>query len=57
MIPCRSAHQLISEGMDRQLDLGERVRLRLHLTMCTMCSRVEKQMDYLRQAVRHIGDD
>jgi hypothetical protein len=43
--------------MDRQLDLGERVRLRLHLTMCTMCSRVEKQMDYLRQAVRHIGDD
>jgi hypothetical protein len=43
--------------MDRQLDLGERVRLRLHLTMCAMCSRVEKQMDHLRQAARHIGDD
>jgi hypothetical protein len=56
MIPCRTAHRLISEGMDRPLGLGDRARLRLHLAMCVMCSRVERQMDFLRQAMRHIGD-
>jgi hypothetical protein len=56
MIPCRTAHRLVSEGMDRPLGLGERARLRLHLTMCTMCSRVEQQMDFLRRAMRQIGD-
>ncbi len=57
MIPCRSAHRLISEGMDRPLGFVELARLRLHLTMCGMCSRVERQMDFLRQAMRRIGDD
>ncbi|MBK9245085.1 MAG: zf-HC2 domain-containing protein [Burkholderiales bacterium] len=56
MIPCRTANRLVSEGMDRPLGLGDRARLRLHLAMCVMCSRVERQMDFLRQAMRHIGD-
>jgi hypothetical protein len=56
MIPCRTAHRLISEGMDRPLGLGDRARLRLHLTLCAMCSRVEHQMGFLRRAMRHIDE-
>ncbi len=57
MIPCRSAHRLISAGMDRPLGLGERLRLRLHLSMCTMCSRVDRQVHLLRDALRGAGND
>ncbi len=56
MIPCRAAHRLISEGMDRELGTGERLRLRLHLTMCSTCSRIEREMDFLRQAMRRLGE-
>ncbi|MCK6428498.1 MAG: zf-HC2 domain-containing protein [Burkholderiaceae bacterium] len=56
MIPCRAAHRLISEGMDRQLGSGERLRLRLHLGMCSTCTRIERQMGFLRQAMRRLGD-
>lgn len=57
MISCRSAHELLSQRMDRELDLGERLRLRLHLGMCRMCSRVEKQMEMIRTAIRRLGED
>jgi hypothetical protein len=55
MIPCRAAHRLISEGMDRPLETGERLRLSLHLSMCSTCARIERQMDFLRQALRRLG--
>jgi hypothetical protein len=57
MIPCRSAHALLSQRMDRELELGERLRLRVHLGLCRMCSRVEGQMDLIRAALRRLGKD
>lgn len=56
LIPCRGANRLISAGMDRPLGLGERARLRLHLTMCSMCQRVERQFGLLRRAALRMGD-
>lgn len=55
-ITCRQAHQLLSERLDRPLETGDRWRLWLHLRFCDMCSRVERQMDFLRQAVRRLGE-
>jgi hypothetical protein len=55
-INCRQAHVLLSERMDRQLGVGEVLRLRAHLLICEMCSRVGKQMDFMRQAVRRLGE-
>jgi hypothetical protein len=49
MITCREASQMISEGMDRTLSFGQRVRLALHLMICTGCSRVKQQFAILRQ--------
>lgn len=54
-IPCNHAHRLLSERMDRPIESGERWRLWLHLLICDMCSRFERQIDFMRAAVRRMG--
>ncbi|AKU23196.1 zf-HC2 domain-containing protein [Massilia sp. MB5] len=54
---CREVHRLVSEGMDRQLSLVERIRMRLHLTVCDACTRFSGQMALLRQAMRRFPFD
>jgi hypothetical protein len=49
---CREVHRLVSEGMDRDLSLVERGRMRLHLLVCTACTRFNAQMRLLRRAMR-----
>ena len=49
-LDCKGASRLISEGADRDLDLGQRTALRLHLLICTACSRVKTQFAFLRRA-------
>lgn len=56
---CKQAHQMLSEGMDRQLSVAERAQLKLHLSMCKSCTNFGQQMQTLRQAMRkmsHGGD-
>ena len=55
-ITCKDAHRLLSERMDRPLPRGERWRLWLHLRFCDMCSRVGRQMAFLRSAMRRLGE-
>jgi len=38
--------------MDRALTLGERLSLRLHTAACDACKKVERQLAFLRRAVR-----
>jgi hypothetical protein len=49
---CREVHRLVSEGMDRDLSVVERTRMRLHLVVCRACTRFDEQMQLLRQAMR-----
>jgi hypothetical protein len=49
---CKEVHRLVSEGMDRDLSLVERSRVRLHLMVCQACTRFNGQMDLLRRAMR-----
>ena len=49
---CREVHRLVSEGLDRDLSLVERTRVRLHLVVCVACTRFTGQMDLLRRAMR-----
>jgi hypothetical protein len=51
-LSCREATQLVSQGLDRRLGFGERVALRLHLVFCDGCTRFNRQMDFLRRAIR-----
>ena len=54
---CREVHQLVSEGMDRELSLVERTRMRLHLLVCTACTNFNGQMALMRQAMRRREPD
>lgn len=51
-ITCREASRLISDGLDRELPVAERAVLRVHLALCTACTRFTRQMDFLRRAMR-----
>lgn len=54
---CREVHRLVSEGMDRELTLVERMRMRLHLVVCDACTRFNGQMGLLRAAMRSFPPD
>lgn len=54
MLKCKSVTQLLSDAQERQLTWMERVRLALHLAMCSGCSNYRKQIAFLRRATsRH----
>ena len=55
-ISCREASRLISQAQDRELSLGERVRLRIHLAICRGCRAFSAQLAFLRRAVRRLRD-
>jgi hypothetical protein len=55
LIPCRHAHALISARMDGPLDGGDRLRLWLHLRLCALCKHIDRQMAFMREAMRRIG--
>lgn len=52
MRSCQDISTLVSESMERRLPLGRRVAIRMHLLMCSYCSRFERQLKFLRKAAR-----
>lgn len=56
MPSCRDISQLISDGMDRKLPLRKRLSIRLHVSMCGLCRRYEKQLHLLREGTHHYAD-
>jgi predicted anti-sigma-YlaC factor YlaD len=46
----------MSQSQDRELSLGERAALKIHLAMCRGCRAVSEQLGFLRRAVRRLGD-
>ncbi len=58
MLSCKEASRLMSEGLDRDLDLGQRAKLRLHVAICTACARVKSQLGFLhRSAAQYPGPE
>jgi hypothetical protein len=51
-LTCKEASRLQSEAMDRQLTWTERISLRMHMAACEACTRVSRQLDFLRRALR-----
>jgi hypothetical protein len=56
MLNCQQASQMISQSLDRRLTWRERFNLRLHLLICTYCSRFSQQLITLRSAFKRIGE-
>lgn len=53
---CSQVTQLVSQGLDRELDGGERLALRVHFMICRGCRNVNAQFGLLRQAVRALRE-
>jgi len=51
MLNCKEASRLLSQREDRELAVGERLALRMHLALCGACTRVSEQLGFLRKAV------
>lgn len=49
---CRDVTRLVLEGEDRQLALGERLAVRVHMLACRACPRFEHQVRLMREATR-----
>jgi predicted anti-sigma-YlaC factor YlaD len=56
LLSCRETTRLVSQGLDRELDRGERVALRVHFLYCLGCRRASRQMAFLRRAVRMLPE-
>ncbi|MDH5472991.1 MAG: zf-HC2 domain-containing protein [Gammaproteobacteria bacterium] len=55
MMSCKQATSLMSQGQDRQLTRSERLRLRLHLFICSGCANYNKHLGIIREALQRMG--
>ena len=53
--PCKTIARLASESNERHLTLGERVKIRLHLLICSWCQRYMGQLGSIRQAASRMN--
>ena len=51
-LKCERSMRLVSEALDRDLSLGERIALRLHLFICRACRRARRQLFFLHEGLR-----
>lgn len=57
MMPsCKETSVLLSQGQDRPLTWLEKIRVRLHLALCAGCRNCDRQIDFLRAAMRRYRD-
>jgi len=47
---CREITALVLQAEDRQLGLGERLSVRLHMLICKACPRFLQQVSLMRKA-------
>ena len=56
IISCKDASRLVSQQQDVGLSSWQRLVLRLHLAVCVACSRFERQLRFLRTAMRKYSE-
>lgn len=52
MPSCREVSELVSLSMDKQPPLRRRIAARMHLWMCALCRRYEKQLHLIRKGTQ-----
>ncbi len=53
---CQKTAELVSESMDRSLPVGTRIKVWMHLKMCSLCQRYADQLRFIHIAVHDHGD-
>jgi hypothetical protein len=49
---CKEVTELVSQSFERRLSLPEWMQLRMHLLICTACSRFKRQAEFLHRVAR-----
>jgi hypothetical protein len=52
MLRCQEISKLVSESMEHELPLRQRLQVWMHLAMCRMCVGFARQLRFLRRAAR-----
>ena len=53
---CPEVIRILSLGMDEELPLITRLKLRVHYLMCSFCERYAKQLKYMRTVAREFPE-
>ena len=53
---CPEVVRILSLGMDKELSLMMRIKLRVHYLMCSFCQRYMKQLKYMRTVAREFPE-
>src|SRR6266496_783067 len=53
---CPEVIRILSLGMEKQLPLLTRAKLRIHFLMCSFCQRYMEQLKYMRNVAREFPD-
>jgi len=48
--------RILSQGMDKELSLIMRLKMRVHYLMCSFCERYMKQLRYMREVARQFPE-
>jgi predicted anti-sigma-YlaC factor YlaD len=51
-LTCKEVSVLLSQLQDREIGFIERLQLEAHLKLCEGCRNFQRQLDFLRRAVR-----
>ena len=51
MLNCHQVTRLVSESRERPLTLKEKMKLKVHIMMCSGCRNFEKHIDIIRKAM------
>jgi len=51
MLSCKEVTRLVSESLDRQLPLRQRLAVRMHLLLCKACTRYRRQLLFIKKVV------
>ncbi len=54
LLSCKDVSRLLSQAQDRPLTRWQRWRMRMHLSVCAACSRVDAQIRFLRRAMHRL---
>lgn len=52
---CQKAAELLSQSLDEPLDMVDKLRLRMHLSMCGDCRNVQEQLNLIHKMGAQIG--
>ncbi len=53
---CPEVTRILSLGMEKEVPLITRIKLRIHFLMCSFCERYMKQLKYIRQVSREFPE-